>query len=108
MSSIEYTRVLDIFAKNFELENDFEYSTSDSTVERFDVTTMDNGIRKVFHVDLKEYEIGIMFSKDYIDEKKLEKLIPRMEYDLEQTFFVNINIEINQAVNDYELHIYFG
>ncbi len=108
MSSIEYTRVLDIFARHFKLENEFQYSTTDNTVERFSVTTRDDGREKVFQIELKEYDMTISFDKDYIDERELEGLVSRFEYDLEQTFYVNIHIEANEALNNYELKIFFG
>jgi len=112
MSAVDYMKVIDIISRLVGAKDRAEVDATHDKVDIFDVKveTIENET-KFFQVRLKDYDLEIVFPKTFFKEDKrkkdFNKLISELEYEMEQSFFINVKFEINEDLVNYKVKIPF-
>ncbi|MCP4131656.1 MAG: hypothetical protein GY754_11820 [bacterium] len=110
MSSVDYMKVLDIITRTFGADRDVDLKASHEKFDIFDIVMFCSDGRKVpFKMVLnKQFQLDIFFKKIHFEsEKEYAKWLSRFEYELEQTFFVNIRIDQADDLQEYHIKVSF-
>jgi CTP:phosphocholine cytidylyltransferase-like protein len=92
MSHIDYMKIIDILIKSFGAHK-YEMEATHEKIDIFDITIPgDTGKEKNFKFLLSKYQLEILYSNKYLTEDEFERWLSKFEYELEQTFFVNIDL----------------
>ena len=108
MSKIDYLKVIDLMARTLKLDQHVDVANPDKEFNVFAVEM--KGINediKQCRLVVRDFDMDLVFKKIYFTEQEFEKFISRFEYDLEQTFFKNIEMDVDEDVVNYKVKIHF-
>ena len=108
MSRIDYLKVIDLMARTLKLDQHVDVSNPEKEFNIFAVEM--KGINEdVKHCKLvvRDFDMDLIFKKIYFTESEFEKFTSKFEYDLEQTFFKNIEMDFDEDVVNYKVTIKF-
>ena len=98
-----YRRVIDVITKTFNANRSVDIAALHDRDDIFDVTmTMPDGGAKKFRVVQRPYELEVVFGRDFFTQDKMERWLGSFEFELEQTFLVNVKVDVK---SDAEKHI---
>ncbi len=111
MSNIDYMKVIDIISKTFgankEVDLKATHDKRDKT-DKFDITmTLQDGSHFSYRIFLYRHELDVLLNKNSVDDKKFRKWVSSFEYELEQTLFLNIKLNISDEMNEYKVKVIF-
>jgi len=107
MSKIDYMKVIDIISKVFNVDTNFELNASHEKVDIFEIKMQSNDGEINYKILLYEYYLEIIFKKTIFENRNYSKWVNDFEYELEQTFFINVKLEKNDNPSKYILKINF-
>jgi len=98
-----YRRVIDVITKLFNASRSVDIAALHDRDDIFDVTmTLPDGGTKKFRVVQRPYELEVVFDRDFLARDKMERWLGSFEFELEQTFLVNVKVDVK---SDSEKHI---
>ncbi len=106
MTQINYITVLEIAAKTLEEDSELTVKATDLKTYEGTIKLSDNS-EIVIKGQTGKYSIGLAMKKKSIPEKRLQKWIDRLEYELEQSFLKNIKVSYRSNIDEYILEIDF-
>jgi len=111
MSTLDYEnyrKVIQIVAESFNASEDLTIDAAHDKVDIFDVSfTSVQGERKQFRILRKKYELDVVLKKEYFPGKEFDTWLSNFEYELEQTFLTNIEIDVDDNPVNYEITVKF-
>jgi len=111
MSTLDYEnyrKVIQIVAESFDASEDLTIDAAHDKVDIFDVSfTSVQGERKQFRILRKKYELDVVLKKEYFPGKEFDTWLSNFEYELEQTFLTNIEIDVDDNPVNYEITVKF-
>jgi len=106
MANIEYMKVIDIIAQLFNAEKDLHVDAIHDKADIFTAHMIDlNGKKYECKLINHKYTMDISFSKDYMDKYEFKKWLTNFEWELEQQFFVNINLNVDPEATEYRVKL---
>jgi len=107
MARIDYMKVIDVIAKTFGADKEFELKASHDKVDIFDVILKDiRGSSRDIKLLMDSQSLTIRFSRTSMDEKEFRKWVSIFEYELEQTFLINIKMTLEHESSTYVIKIH--
>lgn len=111
MSSIDYMKVIDIISKTFGANKEVDLKAThdrQDKIDKFDITmTLSDGSNLTYRILLFRHELDILLEKKCIDGKQFKKWISNFEYELEQSLFTNIHLNVSDEINEYKIKVTF-
>ena len=108
MSKIDYLKVIDLMARTLKLDQHVDVSNPGEEFNIFSVTMTGINIEsKECKIVVNEFDMDVFFKKTYFTEHDFDKFTSRFEYELEQTFFKNIEMDFDEDVVNYKMKIHF-
>ncbi len=109
MKTIDYMKVIDIISILFGADKKVELKAHhDRETDIFDIKTIRaDGTELSYRILLQQHNMVLIIEKQYFKSVKFHKWISRFEYEMEQTFYKNIKIDINEEAIDYRVNITF-
>jgi hypothetical protein len=109
MSKIDYRKVIELMAKSLKYEKKVETTNPEKEINIFEVefTSINDSI-KICRITVNEYDLEIGFPKKYFtDHREYDKWINAFEYELEQSFFKNIKIDLGDDLMNHKIRVHF-
>ncbi len=111
MSSIDYMKVIDIISKTFgankEVDLKAAHDRRDKT-DKFDITmTLSDGSRFSYRILLFRHELDVLIDKNSVGEKEFKKWVSNFEFELEQTLFLNVKLNVSDEISEYKIKVMF-
>ncbi len=108
MKEYDYNKVLKIFAKVTGKNRKMEFETQSERTDIFTVIFSDDQEKNMrCSVILNKYNMDISIPIQDIDEKKYKKLLTDFEYEMEQAYLRNIELEISEDEKSHHIKIEF-
>ena len=107
MKSLDYMKVIDIVSKLFQADRKVDLKAShEKKIDIFEIQAKCHDGRKLaYHIHLKPHEMDVIIPKKSFESKKFSKWISQFEYEMEQTFFRNVKIDVHEEAIDYRIVI---
>lgn len=103
-----YRKVIQIVAESFDASEDLTIDAAHDKVDIFDISfTSVRGDNKKFRILRRKYEVDVILKKDYFTGNSFDKWLSGFEYELEQTFLTNIEIDVDDNPVHYEITVKF-
>lgn len=107
MSTIDYMKVIDIISKLFEADRKVDLTATHDKIDIFDIVThCYDGTKVPYRMLLQKYELDVIIKKeDFPGDMKFSKFVSRFEYEMEQEFLTNVQIESEEEAVKYKVKI---
>jgi len=104
MPQLDYHKVISIIGRTLESEADIAVQKTADRSEVFNITFSDrNGSKKDFKMINSHFRIELQVGRSQFDEKTFNRWIKSFEYDLEQAFFTNIKVTVENDASLYRI-----
>jgi len=106
MSNIDFMKVFDAVAASLKAAAHISVEALD--LNRYSATFIKpDASEMIFTADLTEYDITLSTPKHNMPVNEYRKFVPALEYNLEQKFFKNIELESADSAIEYKIKISF-
>jgi hypothetical protein len=94
MPGIDYMKIIGVLSKTLGLET-IDMKFHDKSTDKLDIILGGEAMQeKKFSLSLSNFFVELVFSKEYLQGKELDKWSSRFEYELEQVLLKNVDIHI--------------
>jgi hypothetical protein len=109
MKTIDYMKVIDIISMLFGGDKKADLTAHhEKETDIFDIkNTCADKTELSYRILLQHHNMVLLIEKQYFKSVKFPEWISRFEYEMEQTFYRNIKIDINEEATNYRINITF-
>lgn len=104
MPPVDYMKVLDIAALTLESNSHIEVDAVDLKIFNASVSRGDGSLIEI-RMRVNDYDLELSLNKKAFNRKEFSKWLAKFEYQLEQSFFKNISIDLSETKNDYKIKV---
>ncbi|MBP7737976.1 MAG: hypothetical protein KA369_18505 [Spirochaetes bacterium] len=105
MPGIDYMKIIGVLSKTLGLET-IDMKFHDKSTEKIDIIMGGEATQeKKFTLSLTNFSVELIFPKEYLQGKDLDKWTTRFEYELEQALMKNIDIHMGGDASSHIVKI---
>lgn len=106
MSQIDYVKIIDIMGRTLRFDKTLSLEGLGTEIMNATVAFKDaEGVEYPSRVAIARYSMEVTLRRAAVDEKTFNKWLSMFEYELEQTFARNVEIDVVEDALDYRLTI---
>ncbi len=105
MAKIDYMKIIGALSKTLNLET-IDMKFQDKSTDRLEITMGGEAVKeRKFTLTLADFSLELAFSKQYLTGRDFDKWVTNFEYELEQAFVSNVDIDVQGDPSNHVLTI---